>query len=148
MTALKIINHYIVANLTGAVYSAEDCCASSLKLWATEKVVLFIVWGGGSVCVCVREGGRAWRKEHRKKGFCNIRLIFDFIIVQSLCEQKDFYANFIVQTLQNQFLDWWSFQVIAGKITLTQVSFSDKSTFFFRDALVRTRHDHPLFTFY
>ena len=98
--------------------------------------------------VCVREGGRAWRKEHRKKGFCNIRLIFDFIIVQSLCEQKDFYANFIVQTLQNQFLDWWSFQVIAGKITLTQVSFSDKSTFFFRDALVRTRHDHPLFTFY
>ena len=101
----------------------------------------------GCVCVCVREGGRAWRKEHRKKGFCNVRLIFDFAIVQSLCEQKDFYANFIVQTLQNQFLDWWSFQVIARKITLTQVSFSDKSTFFFRDALVRSETRPSAFRF-
>ena len=28
----KIRNHYIVANLTVAVHSAEDCCASSIKL--------------------------------------------------------------------------------------------------------------------
>ena len=32
MTSCKIRNHYIVANLTVVVHSAEDCCASSMKL--------------------------------------------------------------------------------------------------------------------
>ena len=33
----KIRNHYIVANLTVVVHSAEDCCASSMKLLSSEK---------------------------------------------------------------------------------------------------------------
>ena len=32
VTSFKIRNHYIVANLTVVVHSAEDCCASSMKL--------------------------------------------------------------------------------------------------------------------
>ena len=32
VTSCKIRNHYIVANLTVVVHSAEDCCASSMKL--------------------------------------------------------------------------------------------------------------------
>ena len=43
VTSFKIQNHYIVANLTVAVYLAEDCCTSSMKLWVPRKVVLFIV---------------------------------------------------------------------------------------------------------
>ena len=43
VTSFKIRNHYIVANLTVAVHSAEDCCASSMKFWVPKKVVLFIV---------------------------------------------------------------------------------------------------------
>ena len=41
--SFKIRNHYIVANLTIVVHSAKDCCASSMKLWVSEKVVLIIV---------------------------------------------------------------------------------------------------------
>ena len=44
VTSLKIPNHYIVANLTVVVLSAEDCCASSMKLWVRKKVVLFVVY--------------------------------------------------------------------------------------------------------
>ena len=40
--SFKIWHHYIVANLTVVVHSAEDCCASSMKLWVSKKVVLFI----------------------------------------------------------------------------------------------------------
>ena len=32
VTSFKIRNHYIVANLTVVVHSAEDCCASSMRL--------------------------------------------------------------------------------------------------------------------
>ena len=32
VTSFKIGNHYIVANFTVVVHSAEDCCASSMKL--------------------------------------------------------------------------------------------------------------------
>ena len=32
MMSFKIRNHYTVANLVVAVHSAEDCCASSMKL--------------------------------------------------------------------------------------------------------------------
>ena len=42
VTSFKIRNHYIVANLTVAVHSAEACFASSMKLWVPKKVVLFI----------------------------------------------------------------------------------------------------------
>ena len=41
---IYIRNHYIVANLTVVVHSAEDCCASSMKLRVPKKVVLFIVY--------------------------------------------------------------------------------------------------------
>ena len=37
-------NETIVANLTVVVLSAEDCCASSMKLWVPKKVVLFVVY--------------------------------------------------------------------------------------------------------
>ena len=37
VTSFKIRNHYIVANLTVAVHSAEDCCATSMKLWVPKK---------------------------------------------------------------------------------------------------------------
>ena len=43
VTSLKMRNHYTEANLTVVVLSAEDCCASSIKLWVLKKVVLFIV---------------------------------------------------------------------------------------------------------
>ena len=43
VTSFKIWNHYIVANLTVVVHSAEDCCASSMKLWVPKKVILLIV---------------------------------------------------------------------------------------------------------
>ena len=32
VTSLKMRNHYIAANLTVVVLSAEDCCASSMEL--------------------------------------------------------------------------------------------------------------------
>ena len=44
VTSLKIRNHYIVANLTSVVLSAEDCCISSMKLWVLKKIVLFNVY--------------------------------------------------------------------------------------------------------
>ena len=43
VTPFKIGNHYIVANLTIVVHSAEDYCASSMKRRVPKKVVLFIV---------------------------------------------------------------------------------------------------------
>ena len=44
VTSLKLRNHYIAANLTVVVLSAEDCCTSSMKLRVPKKVVLFIVY--------------------------------------------------------------------------------------------------------
>ena len=44
VTSLKIKSNYIVANLTVAVLSADNCSASSMKLWVPKKVVLFIVY--------------------------------------------------------------------------------------------------------
>ena len=40
----KIWNHYIVLNLIDVVYSTEECCASSMKLWVPKKVILFFVY--------------------------------------------------------------------------------------------------------
>ena len=42
VTSLKIRYHYIAANLIVVVLSAEDCLASSMKLWAPKNVVLFV----------------------------------------------------------------------------------------------------------
>ena len=37
VTSCEILDHYVVANLTVAFHSAEDCCASSMKLLSSEK---------------------------------------------------------------------------------------------------------------
>ena len=46
MTSFKIRNHYLVANLTVQVHSAEDCGASGMKLSSSMKlpkqVLLFV----------------------------------------------------------------------------------------------------------
>ena len=67
----------------------------------TEDTVNFILYLESG------DGGHGVR--NKGKGVVQPSSIFDFISVQSGCEQKDFYANFIVQTLHNQFQCWWSF---------------------------------------
>ena len=44
VTLFKIQNRYIAVNLIVVVHSVEDCWASSMKLWVSKKVVLFIVY--------------------------------------------------------------------------------------------------------
>ena len=74
--------------------------------------------------------------------------IFDSIRVQSLSEHKDFYVNFIVQTLQNQFLDF------GGLFRLVQERWHHlrhlpQKTFFssLEICLWQARHVHRLFSF-
>ena len=75
-------------------------------------------------------------------------IIFDSISVQSLSEQKDFYVNCIVQTLQKQFLDfgglfrlvqerWHHFRHLSQITLLSSLEM----------CLWQVRHVHPLFSF-
>ena len=75
--------------------------------------------------------------------------IFDFVSVERLSEQRTFLCKLYRTKFTEPIPRFWflSFWVSAGKMTPPQASFTDSTTFFFKD-LWQARDVHPLFSFF